>query len=71
MEASKDYLDDQTWALEHYRELQKKYADMWIAVRHGKVIFADRDGGRVKASVKKLKERVPIVFVTGGADVLY
>lgn len=71
MEISKSYLEDQTWALEHYRELQRKYADMWVAVHNKEVISADVDGSKVKKSVEKYKEKIPLIFVTGGADVFY
>ncbi len=70
MQISKSYLEDQTWALEHYKELGRKYLDMWVAVHDKKVISANIDGSKVKKYVEKYKEKVPLIFVTGGADVV-
>ena len=35
-----EFLEDQKWALEHYAELRRNYADMWVAISTEPVIDA-------------------------------
>lgn len=35
-----EFWEDKKWALEHYAELRRKYADMWVAiVLHTECLF--------------------------------
>ncbi len=60
-------LANQEWLVKHYKELTKKYNNMFVAVYNGEVIDSDIDPRRL---LSKLKERgidisvVAIDFVT-------
>jgi len=47
-------IEDLKWIGEHYLELQRKYPDMYIAVKDGKVIAVGRKFGEVYNKAKKL-----------------
>jgi len=47
-------IEDLKWIGEHYSELQRKYPDMYIAVKDGKVIAVGRKFGEVYNKAKKL-----------------
>ncbi len=47
-------MQDLKWIGEHYAELQKKYPDMYIAVKGGKVLAAGKKFGDVYDKAKKL-----------------
>lgn len=47
-------LDDLKWIRGRYSELHKKYSDMYIAVKDGKVIAAGKKFGEVYDKAKKI-----------------
>jgi len=47
-------IEDLKWIGEHYSELQRKYPDMYIAVKDGKVIVVGRKFGEVYDKAKKI-----------------
>lgn len=57
----KEYFEERDWALEHYKELQEKYADEWVAIKNRKVVSHGKDVDRFKD--------VFTIFVTSGAEI--
>lgn len=49
MTESKDF----AWINRNYPELQAKYANMYVAVKDGKVVSANKDFGKVYQEAKK------------------
>jgi len=47
-------IEDLKWIGEHYSELQRKYPNMYIAVKDGKVIVVGREFGEVYDKAKKI-----------------
>ncbi|MBI2183747.1 MAG: hypothetical protein HYU39_02180 [Thaumarchaeota archaeon] len=52
---------DFEWVSKHYSELQEKYPKMYVAVKDGKVIAADREYGKARDTASKSTSG----FVTG------
>ena len=62
-------IEDLKWIGEHYSDLQRKYPDMYIAVRGGKVLAAGKKFGEVYDKAKKLvgeKDFAIDYMLTGG-----
>jgi len=57
----KEYFEERDWVMEHYKELQEKYPDEWIAVKNRKVVSHGGDIDRFKDAFT--------IFVTSGAEV--
>ena len=38
-----EFWEDHKWALEHYGDLRRKYADMWVAIAGKKVVAFGED----------------------------
>jgi len=68
-----EFWEDQTWALEHYSELRKKYADMWIAILDKEVVAYGKDlTDEKEESLRKTAGRpLVILFVESEARILY
>ena len=67
-----EFWEDKKWALEHYAELRKKYADTWVAVVNKKVVaFGEKLTEEKEKSIRKEIGR-PFVtfFVEGEARIL-
>ena len=58
----KKFLEEDKWAMEHYKELQERYPDEWVIVKNNKVI---RHGNNIEQ-----KSYEYTIFVTSGADIL-
>ena len=58
----KEFLKEDKWAMEHYKELQEKYPDEWIVIKDNKII---RHGINIKQRIDEYS-----LFVTSGADIL-
>jgi hypothetical protein len=57
----KQYFEDRDWVAEHYKELQEKYPDEWVAVKDKTVISHGGDVDKVEDAFK--------IFVTSGSEV--
>lgn len=57
MDESRDF----AWINKNYAELQSKYANMYVAVKDGKVVSADREFGK---AYQEAKRKVGEHFVT-------
>ncbi|MCP8309010.1 MAG: hypothetical protein H3Z54_10015 [archaeon] len=55
-------VEDFEWINEHYAELQKKYPNMYVAVKDGIVLSADKEFDKVYDEAMR---KVGRVFVTG------
>ena len=68
-----EFWEDQTWALEHYSELRKKYADMWIAILDKEVVAYGKDlTDEKEESLRETAGRpLVILFVESEARILY
>ena len=58
----KEFLKEDKWAMEHYKELQEKYPDEWVMIKDNKVI---RHGINIEQRSDEYS-----LFVTSGADIL-
>jgi len=56
-------LEDALWLSQHWDELRKRYAGLYVAIRERRVIDHDRDRGA-------LEERLKHRFADPGAEVL-
>lgn len=54
--------DDFNWMNTHYAELQKKYPSMYVAIRDGKVLAADKE---FDEAYNKARKKVGKGFITG------
>jgi len=62
---------DFEWISEHYGELQEKYPNMYVAVKGGKVVSADREYGRARdMAAKKSADFVTAYILSGEPFVL-
>jgi len=57
----KKFLNEDKWAMEHYKELQEKYPDEWVVVKNNKVV---KHGSDVEQSSDDYT-----IFVSSGADI--
>jgi len=66
------FWEDYKWALEHYSDLRKKYADMWVAIAEKKVVaFGEDLTDERKKSVCQEIGRPPVtLFIEGQARIL-
>ncbi len=55
-------VDDFNWMNTHYAELQGKYPSMYVAIRDGKVLVADKEFDKVYDEARK---KVGKGFITG------
>ena len=64
---------DQRWALEHYSEFRKEYADVWIAILNKKVVASGRDLTEEKEKFLRENAGRPLVIllVESEARMLY
>ena len=58
----KKFLEEDKWAMEHYKELQEKYPDEWIVIKDNKVI---KHGTDIEQRSNEYS-----LLVTSGADIL-
>lgn len=58
----KEFLKEDEWAMEHYKELQEKYPDEWVIIKGNKVI---KHGINIEQRSDEYS-----FFVTSGADIL-
>ena len=56
------FLEEDKWAMEHYKELQEKYPDEWVIISGNKVIKHGKD-------IEQTSEDYGI-FVSSGAEIL-
>lgn len=59
----KEYFKERNWAMEHYKELQEKYPDQWVAVKSNKVVLHGK-------AVENAQDAFTI-FITSGAEVFF
>jgi len=65
-------LKDYKWIIQNYPELQKKYPNMHIAVKEGRVIAADREFGKVyDLAVKEAGEEFITDYVLSGEPFVF
>lgn len=57
-----EFWEDKKWALEHYAELRRKYADMWVAIVNKKVVAFGKDLTEEKE--KSIRKEIGRPFVT-------
>ena len=57
-----EFWEDKKWALEHYAELRRKYADMWVAIVNKKVVAFGEDLTEEKE--KSIRKEIGRPFVT-------
>ena len=73
MRINERFWKDAKWVDEHYKELQKKYADQWIAVLDKKVVSAGRDGGKVETEAERVtkvpRNEILMEFIECGSHV--
>ena len=67
-----EFWEDKKWALEHYAELRRKYADMWVAIVNKKVVafgenLTDEKGKSIR---KEIGRPFVTFFVEGEARIL-
>ncbi len=48
--------DNMKWLVENYDKLKLKYRDSWVAVRHGKVVAADKDHAKLLRILEEIGE---------------
>jgi hypothetical protein len=67
-----DFWEDYKWALEHYGELRKKYADMWVAIANKKVVAFGEDltDEREESLCREIDRPLVTLFVEGKARIL-
>ena len=67
-----EFWEDKKWALEHYAELRRKYADMWVAIVNKKVIAFGEDltVEKEKSIRKEIGRPFVTFFVEGEARIL-
>lgn len=58
--------EDVRWIRAHSRELQEKYAGMYVAVHEKKVIAADKDPKKVYDVARHYGEKAIIKYVLSG-----
>ncbi len=63
---------DQRWALEHYSEFRKEYADMWIAILNQKIVASGEGLTEEKEEFLRKNAGRPLVilFVESEARIL-
>lgn len=62
---------DFEWINKHYPELQKKYPNMYIAVKDGRVLAADKEYGKMyDEAVKKAEDFITDYIFSGEPFVL-
>lgn len=68
----REFWEDQKWALEHYDELRRRYADMWIAILNKKVVAYGKELTEEKEeSLFKVAGRPPVIlFIESEARIL-
>jgi hypothetical protein len=66
------FWEDQRWALEHYGDLRKEYADMWVAILNKKVVAYGKELTEEKEkSLRKTAGRPPVIlFIESEARIL-
>jgi hypothetical protein len=57
---------DFEWISKHYGELQEKYPNMYIAVKDGKVLAADREYGKAREMASKKSSYFATAYVLSG-----
>lgn len=55
-------VDDFNWMNTHYAELQKKYPSMYVAIKDGKVLVANKEFDK---AYDEAREKVGRGFITG------
>ena len=58
----KKFLEEDKWAMEHYKKLQEDYPDEWIVIKDSKVV---KHGINIEQKSDEYS-----LFVTSGADIL-
>ncbi len=67
MASVKDY----KWIDENYAELQRRYPNMYIAVRSGKVIAADREFGKAYDMAMKVDRDFVTDYILSGEPFVF
>ena len=57
---------DFEWVSEHYGELQGRYPNMYIAVKDGKVLAADREYGKARDAASKKSSNFATAYILSG-----
>lgn len=57
---------DYEWISRHYCELQEKYPNMYVAVRDGKVLSADRECGKARDLASKPSSDFVVAYILSG-----
>ncbi|MBU1599598.1 hypothetical protein KKG61_05785 [bacterium] len=67
-----EFWEDHKWALEHYSDLRKKYAEVWVAIADKKVVAFGEDltDEREKSICKKIGRSPVTLFIEGQARIL-
>jgi len=67
-----EFWEDHEWALEHYGDLGRKYADKWVAIADKKVIVSGEDltDEREESISKEIGRPLVTLFIEGQARIL-
>ena len=58
----KEFLKEDKWAMEHYKDLQEEYPAEWVIIKNSKVV-------KHGADIEQKSDEYGL-FVTSGADIL-
>ena len=66
------FWEDYKWALKHYSDLRKKYADMWVAIAEKKVVAFGEEltDERAKSVCQEIGRPPVTLFIEGQARIL-
>ncbi|MBI4257718.1 MAG: hypothetical protein HY619_02070 [Thaumarchaeota archaeon] len=57
---------DFEWISKHYSELQEKYPNMYVAVKDGEVLAADREYGKARDLASKSSSNFVTAYILSG-----
>lgn len=59
---TKKFLEEDKWAMEHYKDLQEEYPDEWVIIKGNQVTQHGKD-------IEQISDDY-CIFISSGADIL-